>query len=139
MLPGQRCGRLEVITALLIVLSASSLVQQDKNSEAQTPPTFKIPVNVIFVNVFRIHNLSGSRDSWKLSANANLIGENGRESVLADLPLDQNLSRVGEGEAVVALILSPKNSLPGRFKLVVELSDAATGEKATARTDVEFY
>jgi hypothetical protein len=36
-------------------------------------------------------------------------------------------------------MLSPKNSLPGRFKLVVELSDAATGEKATARTDVELY
>ena len=51
MLPGQRCSRLEVITALLIVLSSSSLAQQDKKSKAQTPSTFKIPVNVIFVNV----------------------------------------------------------------------------------------
>jgi VWFA-related protein len=51
MLPGPKCSRIEVITALLIVLSSSSLFQQDKNSRAQTPSTFKIPVNVIFVNV----------------------------------------------------------------------------------------
>jgi VWFA-related protein len=99
----------------------------------------RLPVNSGIPVLFRIYNLSGSRDSWKLSANANLVDENGREIVLADLPLDQNLSQVGGGEVAAALTLPPKNSLPGRFKLVVEVSDAVTGEKATAQTEVEFY
>ena len=99
----------------------------------------RMPVNSGIPVLFRIYNLSGSPDSWKLSANAKLVGENGQEIVLANLPLDQNLSRVGEGEAAVAMTLPFHNPLPGRFKLIVETSDSVTEKKATARTEVEFY
>ena len=99
----------------------------------------RMPVNSGVPVLFRIYNLSGNPDSWKLSANAKLVGENGREIVLTGLPIDQNLSRVGEGEAAVALTLPLQSSLPGKFKLVVETFDAVTGKKATAQTEVEFY
>jgi VWFA-related protein len=52
MLPRQRGIWLVAITALLVALSSSNLVQQDKNSnKTQAESTFKIPVNIIFINV----------------------------------------------------------------------------------------
>jgi hypothetical protein len=99
----------------------------------------RLSVNSGVPVLFRIYNLSGAPESWKMSANAKLTGENGQEIVLNGLAVDQNLSRVGEGEAAIALQLPFQNLLPGRFKLVVEASDAVTREKATTQTDVEFY
>jgi VWFA-related protein len=98
----------------------------------------RLPVAAPVPVFFRIYNLSGGSDKWNLVVNARLISENGQEIVLSSLPVDKNLSRAGTGEAIIGISLPFENQLPGRFKVIVEVHDSASGQSATAQEDVEF-
>ena len=58
--------------------------------------------------------------------------------MLSSVPVDKNLSRASTGEAIIGLSLPFENQLPGKFKVIVEVQDSASGKSATVQEDVEF-
>jgi hypothetical protein len=88
--------------------------------------------------MFRVYNLSGPSDQWDLTARARLLDENGKEYALGPISLKKAVSPLGNGEAAVALTLSFQEVPPGKYQLIIETTDPAAAETATARTDLEF-
>jgi VWFA-related protein len=88
--------------------------------------------------IFRLCNLSGPSDRWDVSAKARLLDEKGKEYVLGPTPLNKSMSPLGKAEAIVALNLPFKDVPPGKYRLIIEASEAASGETATLQTDLEF-
>jgi hypothetical protein len=88
--------------------------------------------------MYRLYNLSGPSDQWDLTAKTRLLDENGKEYALGPISLKKAISPLGTGEAVVALTLSFQEVLPGKYRLIIETTDPAAAETATARTDLEF-
>jgi hypothetical protein len=98
----------------------------------------RLPVAAPVPVFLRIYNISGGSEKWSLVVNARLVSDNGQEIVLSSLPVDKNLSRASAGEAIIGLSLPFENQLPGKFKVIVEIQDSASGQSAAVQEDVEF-
>jgi VWFA-related protein len=88
--------------------------------------------------MFRLYNLPGPPDQWDLEAKARLLDETGKEYALGPISLKKAMSAVGEAEAAVALSLSFKDVQAGKYRLIIETSEAASLKTATLQTDLEF-
>jgi VWFA-related protein len=98
----------------------------------------KLQVDAAIQVLFRIYNLSGSYDQWNLSARPKLINEKGDAISLDSILLKKIISPATAGQGVVALNLPFRGAAPGKYKLVLEVSDAASTETATLQTDLEL-
>jgi hypothetical protein len=94
--------------------------------------------SVILPLMFRLYNLTGPPDQWDLEAKVRLLGETGKEYALGPISLKKVMSPVGDTEAAVVLSLSFQDVLPGKYRLIIETSEAASLKTATLQTDVEF-
>ncbi len=88
--------------------------------------------------MFRLYNLPGPPDRWDLEAKARLLDETGKEYVLGPISLKETMSVVGDAEAAVVLRLSFQDVPPGKYRLIIETSEAASLKTATLQIDLEF-
>ena len=88
--------------------------------------------------MFRLYNLPGPPDQWDLEAKARLLDETGKEYALGPISLKKTMSVVGDAEAAVVLSLSFQDVPPGKYRLIIETSEAASLKTATLQTDLEF-
>lgn len=66
------------------------------------------------------------------------IDEKGKEYSLDPIPLKNAMSAEGNAEAAVALSLPFKDVPPGKYRLIIEASEAASAETTTLETDLEL-
>jgi VWFA-related protein len=107
-------------------------MQIEPSLENRAPAGSAVPV------LFRIYNLPGGSGPWELSARAKLVDGKGREFGLAPISLNKSMSVAGRSEAVVSLSLPFQGVPPGKYRLVVEVTEAASSESATLQTDLEL-
>jgi VWFA-related protein len=98
----------------------------------------KLPANATLPVVFRLYKVPGAPDQWNLTAKARIIDEKGKEYSLGPFPLKNTMSAEGNAEAAVALRLPFKDVPPGKYRLIVETSEAASAKTATLETDLEL-
>ena len=98
----------------------------------------RLPVNSLIPLIFRIYNLTGASDQWNVTAKARLLDEKGKEYALGPMSLKKAMSPVGGSEAVVVLGLSFQNVPAGKYRFIIEISEAASAETAALQTDLEF-
>jgi VWFA-related protein len=98
----------------------------------------KLPVNSEILVLFRLYNLSGPSDRWDLIAKPKLLNEKGGAIDLASISLKSIISPVAGGQGVVVLKLPSQGVAPGKYKLNIEVADAASAETASIETDLEF-
>ena len=96
----------------------------------------KLPANATLPVMFRLYNLPGAPDQWNLTAKIRIIDEKGKEYSLGSIPLKNMMTVSGNAEAAVALNLPLKDVPPGKYRLVIETSDAT--QTATLETDLEL-
>jgi hypothetical protein len=87
--------------------------------------------------MFKIYSITGS-GQWDLTAKARLVGEKGKEIALPPLALNNNLSLVNKSEAAIGFSMTFPDVEPGKYSLVIETTDNASSQIATARADIEF-
>jgi hypothetical protein len=68
----------------------------------------------------------------------NKIGANGEELTLAPFSLEGRISQASNSEATVGVELPFRDVAPGKYKLLIEISETANSQSTTAQTDVEF-
>jgi hypothetical protein len=73
-----------------------------------------------------------------VTAKARLLDRKGKEYVLGPIPLNKSISSLGKAEAIVGLGMTFKDALPGKYQLIIEASEAASGGIATLQADLEF-
>jgi hypothetical protein len=88
--------------------------------------------------IFRLCNLSRPSDRWDVAAKARLLDGKEKEYVPGQIPLNKAMSPLGKAEATVGLGMTFKDAPPGKYRLIIEASEAATGGIATLQTDLEF-
>jgi hypothetical protein len=98
----------------------------------------KMPANATLPVMFRLYNLPGTPDQWSLTAKARMIDEKGKEYSLGTIPLKNMMSVAGNAEAAVALSLPFKDVPPGKYRLIIEASEAASAETTMLETDLEL-
>ncbi|MBN1566618.1 MAG: VWA domain-containing protein [Acidobacteria bacterium] len=98
----------------------------------------KIRVSSAIPLMFRMYNLAEPSDQWNLAGKATLRDEEGKEYVLGPEPLANSMSPLGKSEAVVVCSLKFPDVPPGKYRLIIETSEAASPETATLQTDLEF-
>jgi hypothetical protein len=107
-------------------------MQISPSVENTLPAGSAIPV------LFRIYDLGGGTGQWKLTARARLESEKGEVSALPAISLDENLSPLNKSEAVVGFTLTFPQAAPGKYKLVIETTEAASAQSATTQTNLEL-
>jgi VWFA-related protein len=94
--------------------------------------------SVILPLMFRLYNLPGPPDQWDMEAKAILLDETGKEYALGSISLKKAMSAVGNAEAAVVLSLSFQDVPPGKYRLIIETSEADSLKTATLETDLEL-
>jgi VWFA-related protein len=97
-----------------------------------------LSANAAIAVLFRLYNLPPQTDQWDFVAKAMLRAENGKEIALAPISLKKFMSPTGNGDAAVAIRLPFQNVPPGKYRLIIETSDAASSQTATLQTDLAF-
>jgi VWFA-related protein len=98
----------------------------------------RLRVNSAVRVLFRLYNLPGRSDAWDLVAKARLLDEKGGAAALAPISLRNAVAPAGTGEAVVGLSLPFQGVPAGRYRLIIDLSDAASSQTAVLQTDLEY-
>jgi len=88
--------------------------------------------------MFRLYNLPGPPDQRDMKAKARLLDETGKEYALGPISLKKTMSAVSEAEVAIMLSLSFQDVPPGKYRLIIETSEAASLKTATLQTDLEF-
>jgi len=141
-------------SSLVVAESASPLPELIQNLEAtmmddtnplmyqglQVLPSVenKLPVKSLPAVLFKLYNPEGDVKHWKAVANAKLLRDGGEALSLPPISLEQNLSRTGNAEATVALNLPFQGIMPGKYRLVIEITEAESSRTASVQTDIEF-
>jgi VWFA-related protein len=94
--------------------------------------------SVIIPLMFRLYNLPGPPDQWDMEAKIRLLSESGKEYALGSISLKKAMFPVGDAEAAVALNPSFQDVQPGKYRLIIETSEAGSLKTATLQTDLEF-
>jgi VWFA-related protein len=110
-------------------------------SKMQIEPSVenRLPANSAAAVLFRIYNLPKAIDQMDLVARARLLDEKGERYSLAPIRLKEVLSPAGPSEVVVGLRLPFQSVQPGKYQLVIEITESGTSQSATNRADLEFY
>jgi len=98
----------------------------------------KLRAGSVIPLMFRLYNLPGLHDQWDLEAKARLLDATGKEYALGPISLKKTMFVVGDAEAAVALSLAFQDVLPGKYRLILEISEAASLKTATLQTALEF-
>jgi hypothetical protein len=98
----------------------------------------RLPVNSPLAVFFKLYNLVGNSVGWKLEAKAKLIRDSGEELVLPPIPVDAGSSKTGNSEVTIGINLPFQNTKPGKYRLQIEISEAASSQSATVQTDLEL-
>jgi VWFA-related protein len=98
----------------------------------------RLPVDSPLPIFFKLYNLTGGSGPLKLSGRAKLVSETGEEKLLPWIPLDKNASRIGNSEAAIGFSLVFENTIPGKYRLVIEAAETDTSTPAMVQTDVEI-
>ncbi len=98
----------------------------------------QLPLNTPVRAFFKIYNLSGTPEQRKFVAKVQLLGEKGETQNLPPIPLDRNVFPTGKSEATIGLILPFDKVTPGKYKLVIETSEATSNQSVTVQTDLQF-
>ena len=134
--------KLSPLPELIRTLHAKLLDDSDPFvfSGMQASPSIdnRLPVNSPLAVLFKIYNLAGGSENWKLVARARLAGENGEQLVLPPVSLEGSISQTGNSEATVGIDLPFRNEAPGKYKLLIDISEGDATRATTAWTDVEF-
>jgi VWFA-related protein len=88
--------------------------------------------------VFRLYNLPKLAGSWKLSAHARLMDENGTE--YGSTPIIFQNSDVSQNESVVVIgiPLSFPEAPPGRYRLVLDVVEEVSGRSTVLQTQIKI-
>ena len=97
-----------------------------------------MPANATLPVVFRLYNLPGAPDQWNLTAKARIVDEKGKEFSVGPISLKNTMSIAGNAEAAVGLNLLFKDAPPGKYRLIIEASEAASAETTMLETDLEL-
>jgi hypothetical protein len=87
---------------------------------------------------FRICNLPGNLDQLDLVANPKLLDEKGTVLNLDSIPLKMYMSSAGNSTVGVAFTLPFKNVMAGKYRLLLEITNAGMANNVTPQTDLEF-
>jgi hypothetical protein len=87
---------------------------------------------------FRIYNLPGNLNQLDLVAKPKLLNENGSVLDLDSIPLKRYMSPAGSSTVGVAFTIPFKNVTAGKYRLLLEITDAGTANNVTPQTDLEF-
>jgi VWFA-related protein len=98
----------------------------------------RLRVGSVIPLMFRLYNLPGPPDQWELDAKARLLDETGKEYALGPISLKKTMSVVGDAEAAIMLSLSFQDVPPGKYRLIIETSEASSLKTATLQIDLEF-
>ena len=99
----------------------------------------RLPAGSDVAVLFRAYNLSGSPDQWDLTARPKLLDQSGERFSMAPIQLKKMMSLAGPAEAVVGLRLPFPSVPPGKYRLVIEITEAGSDQTATLQTDIEFF
>ncbi|MBP1624114.1 MAG: hypothetical protein H6Q07_2134, partial [Acidobacteria bacterium] len=94
----------------------------------------RVPVNSPVTVLFRVYNTAGSN----LIAAPKLLGDKGEKFELAANSLKDIALPAGPSEAVVGLRLPFANVPPGKYRLVIDLTETGSAQTATLQTELEF-
>ncbi|MBP1611191.1 MAG: hypothetical protein H6Q04_3426, partial [Acidobacteria bacterium] len=110
-------------------------------SKMQIEPSVenRLPAGSDVAVLFRAYNLSGSPDQWDLTARPKLLDQSGERFSMAPIQLKKMMSLAGPAEAVVGLRLPFPSVPPGKYRLVIEITEAGSDQTATLQTDIEFF
>ena len=99
----------------------------------------KLPADSAIPVLFKIYNIRSGSSQSKIQAEARLVDENGEElgNSLFDLNQTQ-LAVTSSSEAVAGFALTFPDVKPGKYKLIIETSEAGFPEVATAQTDLNL-
>lgn len=88
--------------------------------------------------VFRLYNLPKLSGSWKLSAHARLMDQNGTE--YGSTPVVFKNSHVSQNESVVVIgiPLAFPEAPPGRYRLVLDVVEEVTGRSTVLQTQIKI-
>jgi hypothetical protein len=67
-----------------------------------------------------------------------MIDANGKEYSFGPIPLKNAMSIAGDAEVAVTIGLPFKEVFPGKYRLIVESTEATSAETVTLGTDLEF-
>jgi VWFA-related protein len=98
----------------------------------------KIPVKSLPAVLFKLYNPGGDVGHWKAVAKAKLLRDGGEELSLPPISLERNLSQTGNSEVTIALNLPFQGVAPGKYRLVVEITEAESSRSTSVQTDLEF-
>lgn len=99
----------------------------------------RLPANSPIPVLFRIYNPAGGFDHWNLDAYAVLQDAVGKEYVTAPFSLQNNMIAAGRTEAAVSLNLAFRDVPPGKYKLIIKVTEASSAQSAMVQTDIEFF
>jgi hypothetical protein len=134
--------RVSQLPALIQNLQAKLLDDRDPLVYAglQVSPSIdnKLPVDSPLPVVFKLYSPAGGLDHWKMAAKARLLRDTGEELSIAPVTLEGDQPQSDRTEATVGFNLTFRGMTPGKYKLVIDLTDAASSQTAKVQTDVEF-
>ncbi|MBN1568849.1 MAG: VWA domain-containing protein [Acidobacteria bacterium] len=99
----------------------------------------RLPANSPVPVLFRIYNPAGGFDHWMLDAYAMLQDAVGKEYVTAPFSLQNNMIAAGRTEAAVSLNLAFRNVPPGKYRLIIKITEASSPQSAMIQTDIELF
>jgi hypothetical protein len=88
--------------------------------------------------LFKLYNPAGDLEHWKGVAKARLLRDSGEELSVPPISLEQNLSQSGDTEATIGLNLPFQGVAPGKYRLAIEVTEAASSRITMVQTDLEF-
>jgi VWFA-related protein len=99
----------------------------------------RLPAGAAIYVLFKIYNINGVSNQWKLQVKAKLVGEKGEEFIQPSIDLSETkLVATGSSEATAGLDLAFPGAKPGKYILFIETSEAGFGEVAASQTDIEL-
>jgi hypothetical protein len=88
--------------------------------------------------MFKLYNPAGGLGHWKATAKTRLLDEAGKELSLPPFSLEDNSPQPDSTEATIGLNLRFKDVTPGKYRLIIEITEAKSSQTATLQTDLEL-
>jgi hypothetical protein len=99
---------------------------------------YKVPVNGALPVLFWLYNLTGPSEQWNLSAKAVLVDEKGTSIALDEFLLKNLILPAENGRATALVNILMKNTPAGKYRLKLDVVDAASSQSTSLQTDLEI-
>ena len=132
--------RVSQLPALIQNIEARLLDDSDPLVHAgiQLSPSIenRLPANAPLAVLFRLYSPAGGLDQGKSIVKATLLSETGKELPLPPFAIEGGPS--GDTVASIGFTLTFQDVSPGKYRLVIETTDAKSSQTATVQTDLEL-